>query len=128
VFGVVGEGGEGLLGYLERVVPVTAEVLSLAAPADPTEVFRVAAPCAGAGCRHHDGDRCRLAVRVARQLPAVATALPPCPIRHGCRWWAQEGRAACLRCPQVVSSPIDPSDLLVGIADPDAPTPPAGRG
>jgi hypothetical protein len=29
--------------------------------------------------------------------------LPPCSIRPGCMWWRQEGKNACLRCPQVVT-------------------------
>jgi hypothetical protein len=121
VFGVVGEAGpRPLLGYLVEPLPVTEGVLALAGPVAPTEIFRFAAPCAGRGCRHFDGSDCRLAARVVQLLPAVVEGLPPCPLRPGCRWWQQEGRAACLRCPQVVSETCEPSELLRLVADPEA--------
>jgi len=33
----------------------------------------------------------------------VVSELPSCQIRDTCRWFAEEGGAACLRCPQVVT-------------------------
>jgi hypothetical protein len=128
VFGVAGEGGRGeLLGYLARTVPVTAEVLALAAPVEPTEIFRFAAPCAGHACGHFDGSNCLLAERLVRLLPPVADGLPACQLRPQCRWWQQEGKAACLRCPQIVSDVFEPSELLRVVADTAARTasPPA---
>jgi hypothetical protein len=120
--GVVGEGGrQSFLGYLDQVVPVTADVLALARPGEPTEIFRFAAPCAGHACRHFDGSNCRLATRIVRMLSPVADGLPPCQLRPNCRWWQQEGKAACLHCPQIVSEVFEPSELLRQIAEPDAP-------
>jgi hypothetical protein len=119
VFGVVGEGRESaLLGYLNRALPVTREVLALADPVEPTEIFRIAAPCAGHACGHFDGSNCRLAARLVRLLDPVVDTLPPCTVRPGCRWWQQEGKAACLRCPQIVSETVNPSELLRRVADP----------
>jgi hypothetical protein len=42
-------------------------------------------------------------MRVVEKLPAVAEDLPPCSIRRNCRWWQQEGKAACQRCPQIIT-------------------------
>jgi len=48
VFGVVnGTADEPRLRHLTEPQPVTLELLELAAPVRPTEVFRFAAPCAG---------------------------------------------------------------------------------
>jgi hypothetical protein len=33
----------------------------------------------------------------------VVDALPRCLIRPACRWFQQEGKEACVRCPQVVT-------------------------
>jgi len=91
------------LAHLEVLPPVTDELMTLAGPVSPTEVYRIAAPCLGSGCTHFDGTDCRLAQRIVTLLPPVVEAPPPCALRPSCRWWHQEGRAACLRCPQVVT-------------------------
>ena len=112
-FGVVG-------GTVEepRVIPLrqpqaaTEELLALAAPLAPTEVFRFAAPCAGTLCQHFDGANCRLAQRIVTMLPDAAARLPRCSIRPRCRWWQQEGPTACLRCPGIVTTYYHPPDQL----------------
>lgn len=57
-----------------------------------------------------DGKNCNLATRIVQILPAVVDALPACLIRPTCRWYQQEGRAACMRCPQVVTENYEPSE------------------
>jgi hypothetical protein len=52
---------------------------------------------------HFDRDNCRLAQKIVEKLDAVSDMLPACQIRQNCRWWQQEGKAACQRCPQVVT-------------------------
>jgi hypothetical protein len=119
VFGVVnGTVEEPRVGYLSQPIPATPEVLALAGPASPGEVFRVGAPCAGAGCLHFDGGQCRLAQRIVQGLLPVVDTLPPCHLRPTCVWWKQEGREACLRCPQVVSQSVEPSPELAWAAAP----------
>jgi hypothetical protein len=119
VFGVVaGADARPLLDYLAKPLPVSEEVLALAGPVSPIEIFRFAAPCAEHGCRHFDGSDCRLAERVVQLMPAVVEGVPPCPIRPACRWWQQEGKDACLRCPQIISENFDPSELLRLVAEP----------
>jgi|tagenome__1003787_1003787.scaffolds.fasta_scaffold20825334_4 hypothetical protein len=108
--------GDTTVGYLPEAYPVTDQLLALAGPAAPTEALRIAAPCIK--CEHHDGNGCRLAGRVATMLdPAVGT-LPRCAIRSNCLWFRQEGREACLRCPQIISrirSPNPFEQVLAGV-------------
>ena len=119
MIGVVGGSvSEPRVGYLERALPVVQELLDMTAPAAPTEVFRLAAPCARGRCQHFRDTRCHLVEKVVAFLPPVAHDLPPCTIRPMCRWFAQEQAAACFRCPQVVtdSPPLD--SRMVAITDP----------
>ena len=102
VLGVVQQGPQGPeVAYLNEHLPATSEVLAMAAPAKPTEVFRLAAKCQTGCCPHFDGADCRLATRIVQILPAVVSTLPACLIRQECRWFRQEGAAACQRCPQI---------------------------
>jgi hypothetical protein len=123
VLGVLGEGQDGpRLSYLNQRLEVTDEVLALAAPAKPTQVFRFAATCEESKCTHFDGQDCQLAKRIVQIMPAVVSALPPCVVRANCRWYVQEGGNACFRCPQVSTLNTDPSDLLKVVAGPQQQT------
>lgn len=118
-FGIVtGTADEPQVAYLAEPQPVTDELLALSGPVHPTEIFRFAAPCAGSACQHFDGAKCRLVGRIVEGLPAVSEHLPPCKIRSTCRWWQQEGKAACLRCPQIVTENHAPSEQLARATDP----------
>jgi len=111
ILGVVQHDGPGpKIVYLNQILPASEEVLAMAAPLKPTEVFRLAATCAEGKCPHFDGADCRLATRVATLLPPVVDALPPCLIRKECRWFSQEGGAACLRCPDITTVSYDLSE------------------
>jgi hypothetical protein len=118
VFGVLtGSATEGLqVGYLTEALPATPELLAAAAPATPTQVFRTAVPCLERGCKHYDGANCQLATRIISMLDPVVSALPRCAIRSTCRWFRQEGREACLRCPQVATERRDASELQRAVA------------
>jgi hypothetical protein len=123
LIGVVsGTADQPIMTHLNAPPTVTEEILRLASPATPTEVFRFAAFCIGDNCRHFANSKCRLAAQVVRLLPEVAKALPKCAIRADCRWWRQEGKAACLCCPQIVTDNYNPSELMRRAATP------AGRG
>ena len=104
VFGVLTGTPDALrVGYLTETQPVSNELVALAAPAKPSEIFRIAGRCETSGCKHFKGNNCTLAQRIVEGLKPVVSALPPCQIRQTCRWFQQEGRNACLRCPQVVT-------------------------
>ena len=118
-FGVVGgTPDERRVGYLEGRVPVNDELLALAGPVKPTEVFRFGAPCAGSGCSHYDGHDCKLATKLVQLMPAVTRALPACQLRPDCRWWKQEGKAACMRCPAIMTDCYNPTEGQRLAADP----------
>lgn len=108
---------------LERPIPVTPELLQLTEPVRPTEVFRFAAPCLCTGCSHFADSKCGFAAKVVRMLPEATDELPECDIRPRCRWFAQEGADACLRCPQVVTDDVNRSPEIRFAADPTTPVP-----
>jgi len=119
VIGVVhGTADQPTVSFLAEPIPVTGEVLALSQPVTPTEVFRIAAPCMCSGCVHFTAGVCRLVSRVVKMLPVVTESLPACGIRPECRWWRQEGEAACHRCPQVVTDNFYPSEQMRGVANP----------
>lgn len=108
-------GGE-LLEYLQQPVEVSPELLALAAPAGPTQVFRFTSPCEERGCPNFSGLSCALGRRVVQQLPAVVDSLPACCIRPTCRWYAEQGREICLRCPQIVTEQVNPTPQQRSVA------------
>jgi hypothetical protein len=111
VLGVVGGTAETpQVAYVNQHLAVSEELLASTAPVKPTEVLRFAAHCEGSACRHFDGTNCNLATRIVQILPAVVDSLPPCLIRPDCRWYQQEGRAACMRCPQVITETCEPTE------------------
>ena len=118
VFGVLTKTSEGefRVGYLNEAVAVTAELVDAIAPAKPTEVLRVASPCVEHACKHFDGTDCQLGRRIATMLDPAVDALPRCAIRPRCRWFHQDGPAACRRCPLVATEQRDPSDLQRTVA------------
>lgn len=119
VFGVVGGSvAAPQVGYLTEPMPVNEDILALSDSVEPTEIFRIASTCVGYGCKHFNG-HCSLAMQIVEQLPPVVEALPACQIRSHCRWWQQEGKAACQRCPQVVTDNYYASDQLQQVAAPE---------
>ena len=110
VLGVVSHDETGSrLAYLAGHQPATPEILAMTAPANPLHVLRFSARCEERRCTHFDGQSCQLASRIVAKLDPVSEALPPCVIRKSCRWYAEQGPAACFRCPQVVTE-IDRAD------------------
>jgi hypothetical protein len=118
-FGVIGGTPvERRVGYLAERVPVTDELLALAGPVKPTEVFRFAAACAGDKCKHFDGHDCNLATKLVQMMPPVTKALPACQLRPECRWWRQEGKSACMVCPSIRTEGYGLSEAQRKAADP----------
>jgi hypothetical protein len=107
VLGVVRDGDTS---YLTEHVPLTDDLVALTEPVGPSRVLRIAARCEENACTHFDGVNCRLAARIVQLLPVVTDALPACLIRAECRWYRQEGRPACQRCPQIVTEFSDENE------------------
>jgi hypothetical protein len=119
VFAVIGGSAtEPRAAYLEALQPVTADLLALASPVEPTEVFRIGAPCAGSGCQHFDGSSCTLAARTVEMVDEVSERLPACRIRRRCRWFFEQGPAACRRCPAIVTTNHAPPPSARAAAQP----------
>ena len=117
VLGVISrDGDKPTLAYLDEPVTPTAEMLALTEPLPVSHVFRLSGRCEEKKCAHFDGARCQLAVRIANMMPEVVDSLPACTIRPECRWFRQEGRAACLRCPQVVTGNYEADEVLQQVA------------
>jgi hypothetical protein len=120
IFGVVGGTVESpKVAYLNESQPVTKEILALSTPAKPTEVFRMASSCQESACKHFDGSNCRLATSIVDRLPSVVDTLPACQIRPDCRWWQQEGKSACFRCPQIVTDNYSSSEIIRQVSNPN---------
>ncbi len=128
VLGVVQQTSGGFeVSYLDQPLAATPEVLAMAAPAHPAEVFRLAAKCQTEHCPHFDGANCGLATRIVQILPAVVDMLPHCQIRPECRWFHQEGVAACRRCPQISTVNYDASDTMQSVVKLPPVLMPSGR-
>jgi hypothetical protein len=113
IFGIVGgTPEEPRVAYLKKDARVDAAMLEQLDGLDPTHVFRIAARCEESKCAQFDKGCCSLGKRIAERLEPVTEALPSCQIRPSCRWYAEIGGAACLRCPQVVTrSPAGEGEL-----------------
>jgi hypothetical protein len=108
--------GEPYVRYLKHPVKVTDGTLAAFtnAATKATEVFRFTAPCQKIDCRNWNGSACRVGQQVIKILPVVSSQLPECRLRPVCQWFDQEGKAACLRCPQVVTNDPDLEKALNG--------------
>jgi len=106
--------------YAGGPVAFTSELRALTEPVDAAEVLRLAGPCAEQRCAHHVNDRCSLGERAVSILPAVVPRAPRCSIRSRCRWYAEQGMAACLRCPGIVTSTRQGDDGMRVAATPPA--------
>src|ERR1700754_3799244 len=117
ILGVISrDAEEPRLAYLDEALPATPETLELAAPLDPSQEFRLSARCEEKKCKHFDGANGPLAVRIAKSLAELGAHPPACNIRRDCRWFRQEGRAACVRCPQIVTGIYDADATLQQVA------------
>jgi len=66
--------------YLGQAMPLTSEILANAAPVEPTEIYRIAAACAGDCCQHFGEGRCSLVTRIVQLVPPVVTRAPACRV------------------------------------------------
>jgi hypothetical protein len=86
------------------------------ADAEATRLLRFGATCDESRCAHFSSGRCSLGKRVNDQLAAVVDDLPPCLLRSTCRWFSEQGRSVCLRCPQVITKIPRAEDALNAVA------------
>jgi len=96
----------GGIAYIPDELVIDDEFLRIArAGRTPEKRFRFSARCATTDCKQWTGDKCGVPQKVLEHVrPGPdCTALPNCSIRPRCRWWRQEGEAACHICPQVIT-------------------------
>jgi hypothetical protein len=119
VFGIInGTPTAPRVAYLRRDAVVPLADLPDLRGLEPGHVFRIAATCEQSGCVHFESSQCALARRIAAQLQPVVDTLPPCQIRAGCRWYAEQGAAICYRCPQVMTFATEDQPELTAAAMP----------
>ncbi len=96
----------GRVAYASGEVTVDEEFVAIAREGrTPEKRFRFTSPCVRGACRQWTGSSCGVIERL-RALPDLGGSdadLPPCVIRPRCRWYLQEGAAACAICPEVVT-------------------------
>src|SRR5436305_1818361 len=60
--------------------------------------------------------------RTVAFVPPVVESLPPCRIRPSCRWFAEQGKHVCFRCPVIVTDNYVPSPAVAAAAQPPGTT------
>lgn len=67
--------------------------------------FRFTNKCVESGCKQWTGQRCGVSDNLiqASQFLKLDNSLPECGIRAQCRWYNQNGAAACNICPLVIT-------------------------
>lgn len=95
--------------YVTPEVPLDSvrDTLGEADDAGPLESrFRFAGPCVTSKCGFWTGDHCGLGAKLASSYQDAGgeeADLPKCAIRRTCRWFAEQGPAACSPCSYVVT-------------------------
>lgn len=97
------QGADGRMVPLRTAMPVDGGFLAAAGPR-PEARMRFAAPCVQGACAQWTGHACGVIQRVLDHLGVpAAPALRPCLIRATCRWFSEQGAAACGVCDLVVT-------------------------
>ena len=117
VFGIVSHfGGSTRVEYLEKGVEVPKSVVESLQGVSPTRIFRFSAKCVEGGCAQFRDGGCRLGRDMVRELKPVVDTAPACTIRSTCRWFAENGAAACRRCPRIATEAAVDDVEIVRIA------------
>ncbi len=119
VFGVVSGDADGVrVAYLKADAKVSLADISALGDVEATRVFRFAGQCEEHRCAQFENGRCGLGDRITAMLTPVVECAPSCQIRDICRWHSEQGIAACLRCPQIVTRVPSDDSALARAADP----------
>lgn len=101
-------------GVVERLgMPLVVDqsfIDSVSVNGPPEQRFRFAGQCLESGCGQWTGTTCGVIERVLAELAPDAgpAPLPRCAIRPTCRWYDQEGPAACGACTHVITDRREP--------------------
>jgi len=100
LLGIRGPGGRII--YTPNMPPLDEELADAFAANGGSAAYRFAEPCVEHQCGHWSDGTCGVARATVASSVHATDGLPHCSIRVACRWFAQEGRAACYACPVVV--------------------------
>ncbi|MBB3034103.1 hypothetical protein [Alteriqipengyuania lutimaris] len=99
-----GKGGaEARVSYLEKDVALPEDFDPESLGVDPGHALRFSAPCANNGCGQWRDGGCGLGKAIIEQMQPVVDVAPACTLRATCRWFAENGTASCVRCPQITT-------------------------
>jgi hypothetical protein len=98
----------GRVAYLTPQLPAEVALAGRPATDGPVESqYRLAGPCVTSSCGFWTGEHCGLGARLVSSyretVPEPDGTLPHCAIRRTCRWYAEQGPAACGPCSHVVT-------------------------
>lgn len=98
----------GRVAYVTPAMPAEVALAAAGNSGAPVESrYRLAGPCVTTSCGFWTGEHCGLGARLAASYAATAAPaepeLPKCAIRRTCRWFAEQGPAACPACSHVVT-------------------------
>lgn len=97
---------DGKVEILRTPMPVTSGFLDALREreVEADAAYRFAGPCYSTSCSRWGGGKCQLAAKVASVSLAEEQSpdLPDCGIRESCRWYSQQGAAACPGCVFIV--------------------------
>ncbi|MEU3452923.1 hypothetical protein ABZ671_04880 [Micromonospora sp. NPDC006766] len=99
----------GRVAYVTPSTPADVALAAVDADSDaPIESrYRLAGPCVTSSCGFWTGDHCGLGARLTESyreaVDPAEVELPKCAIRRTCRWFAEQGPAACPACSHVVT-------------------------
>lgn len=117
VFGLVlGDEHAPAVAYLAKSTALDPALDLASKGVDPGHAFRFTAGCAQSGCGQWSQGGCRLGRDIAAKLKPVVDTAPACTIRATCRWFAENGVSACLRCPQVTTRVMPQDAHLYAVA------------
>ncbi|WP_433531688.1 hypothetical protein ACQPYA_06245 [Micromonospora sp. CA-263727] len=98
----------GRVAYVTPALPAEVAVDAAAEAGGPVEGrYRLAGPCVTSRCGFWTGEHCGLGERLvssyAETVGPPEIDLPRCAIRRTCRWYGEQGPAACAACAHVVT-------------------------
>lgn len=96
--------------YVTPAIPASVVLDDLDSVEGAESRYRFAGPCVTSSCGFWTGDHCGLGARMVESYQETmdeAVELPKCAIRRTCRWFAEQGAAACSPCSYVVTDARD---------------------
>lgn len=89
--------------FIGNPIRIDRQFVKIAQEGRPPETrFRFAKKCGKSICANWAGGHCGLIAELRDNREGLGGELPNCGIRDRCRWYAEQGAAACDICPNIV--------------------------